>query len=80
MDPNVVAPNIDSIQASPITAADSHIVDLTIHTSIHGKMEGGGIHKNNVVDREVIDLVETKDTSTRSAALGMDLITIAYPR
>lgn len=74
MDPDVVANHVDAIEAAPVTATDSHVVGLAVGDGVHDEMEHGSVDEDDVVDREVVGLLETQETSTVALAVLVVLI------
>ena len=56
MDPNVLAPDIDAVEATLAAAPDDAVVDFTIRASIHHNVEFGRVDQGNIVETEVGDL------------------------
>jgi hypothetical protein len=78
MHPDVVAPDIDAIQAAPVCTPNGHVVNFTIRACVHREVKSGCIHKHNVMNGEICDLVQSQYARTCPAALCMDLVPIAY--
>jgi hypothetical protein len=62
VDPDVLRPNVDSIQTTVGTASDSHVVDLTIRAGVDGEMEGRRVHQRNVVNGKVAHVVQPEQS------------------
>lgn len=77
VNPDIVTPNINAVQASPVTTSDGHVIYFTIGAGVHRKMKSRCVNKNDVMNGEVGDLLQTENPRTRSATLRMDFVSIA---
>lgn len=76
VDPDVGAEDVNTIQTSPVSTTDSHVVHLAILASIQNEMEHGSIDKDNVMYGKVGDLFYTEQSSAVPASLGVNLVTV----
>jgi len=56
MKPDVPALDVDTVQASFVTTADDHVVDLAIGAGIQGEMRGRSVNQGQIMDAEIGDL------------------------
>lgn len=79
MDPDVVRPDIDAIEAAPFATANGHVVDFAVGAGIQRVMVHGRVNKGDVVDREVGDLVSAEETRAFALPLrGVNLVAITF--
>lgn len=53
VDPDIVAPDIDTIETTFITTTNSHVVDFTICASVDGEVERGRVNQGDIMNRPV---------------------------
>ena len=69
MDPDVGADNIDTVETAPVTAADGHVVSLTVSDGVHDKVEHGCVDEDDIVDGEVVGLFDAQEASAVALAV-----------
>ena len=77
MDPDVVTPDIQTIQTTMITTTDGHVINLTVGAGVDGKVEGRRINKDNIMGREVGDVPDSQQTRTAPLIVLVELISRA---
>lgn len=80
VDPDVFAPDVDSVQPTLVTSTNRHIVHFAVGTGVHGEVEQGRVHQRDVVNREVGHVVESQDPGAARRTLGMELIPVPLER
>jgi hypothetical protein len=71
MNPYIVRPNVNSVQASVVSSTDGHIIDFAVGARVHGKVEGGRVDKNEIVNGEMCDLVQAQQARSGIVVLSM---------
>lgn len=77
MDPDVVAPDINAIEATFVATTNGHIVDFTIGASVNGEVERRRINQGNVVNRPIGDIPYSQESRTRDTTLLVEYIAVA---
>lgn len=74
MDPNVVRPNIETIESAEIPSPDSQIVELSVSAGVEREVERWRIHQRQVVNGEIVRL---NDTQNARAPIPADFVAVS---
>jgi hypothetical protein len=77
MNPDIVTCHINTVETSPITTSDSHVVGFAICASADDEVEHGSIDEDEIMHGEVYRLLDTEETSTVSFPVFVIFITVS---
>jgi hypothetical protein len=76
--PDIGASNINTVQTTFVTTTDCHVVRFSVCAGVHDEMEHRSVNENDIVNREVVRLFNTEETSTVSLAILVVFVTETF--
>lgn len=80
VDPDVLRPNINTIQTTMGSAPDSHVVDLTIRAGVDREMEGRRVYQRYIMNGKVANIVQSEQAGTTDRTSLVELVAMALNR
>ena len=80
VDPDVAAPYIDTVETTPVAAANGHVVCLAVGDGRHDEVEHRRVDESDIVDGKVGALFNSEETRTVPLAVLVVFVPVAYFR
>lgn len=61
MDPDILTPEPDTVEATTVTTMNDEIVHLSVGGRVDGQVKGGRVNQSYVMNAKVIDLCEAQN-------------------